>query len=68
MVLYMHYSISELIDSEGFLVCPVCSKKFKPNEDTKYIAAGGYTCSWKCFLTVIKRHEEEKAKNPKSKK
>lgn len=56
----MNYLISELVNSKGFLVCPVCEKEFKPNDDTKYIAAGGYTCSWKCFLTVVKQREEEK--------
>lgn len=42
------------------LICPVCGKEFKFSEDTKYIAAGGYTCSWKCFLTEVKRRESEK--------
>ena len=45
---------------QELLVCPVCGKEFKFNEDTKYIAAGGYTCSWKCFLTVAKKYESEK--------
>lgn len=58
-----NYLIKELINSKGFLACPVCQKEFKPNEDTKYIAAGGYTCSWKCFLTVVKQREEKKKNN-----
>lgn len=61
----MTYSISELINSEGLLTCPVCEKEFEPNDDTKYIAAGGYTCSWKCFLTVAKKRAEEKEKQIK---
>ncbi len=60
VVLFMHYSISELVNSKGFLTCPVCNKEFKPNDDTKYIAAGGYPCSWKCFLTVAKKQNEAK--------
>lgn len=56
----MNYSISELISSKGLLTCPVCKKEFKPNDDTKYIAAGGYTCSWGCFLTRVKERENEK--------
>ena len=55
-----NYLIKELVNSKGMLICPVCGKEFKPNDDTKYIAAGGYTCSWKCFLTVVKQREEEK--------
>lgn len=58
----MNYSISELINSKGLLVCPVCEQEFKPNYDTKYIAVGGYTCSWKCFLTRVKERESEKNK------
>lgn len=57
----MNYSISKLVNAKGLLTCPVCQKEFKPTDDTKYIAAGGYTCSWKCFLTVAKQHEEERA-------
>lgn len=59
--------IKELVNSKGFLTCPICGKEFKPNDDTKYIAAGGYTCSWKCFLTEVKRQEENK-KDTKNKK
>ena len=61
----MDYSMSELINSRGFLICHVCGKEFKPNDDTKYITAGGYTCSWKCFLVNVKKIEEEKQKNKK---
>lgn len=42
------------------LICPVCKKEFKANLDTKYIIAGGYTCSWKCFLDEAKRREKIK--------
>ena len=55
-----NYSMSELVDSKGFLTCPICGKEFKFTDNTKYIAGGGYTCSWKCFLTEVKRREEEK--------
>lgn len=27
------------------LICSVCGKEFVVNDDTKYIIAGGYTCS-----------------------
>ena len=39
-------------------VCPVCNKDFKASDDTKYIARGGYTCSWQCFLDPIKHPEK----------
>lgn len=61
------YLIKELVNSKGLLTCPVCAKEFKPTNDTKYIAAGGYTCSWKCFLTEVKRQEANK-KDKKNKK
>lgn len=57
------YSILELLNAKGFLTCPVCSKEFKPNNDTKYIVYGGYTCSWKCFLTRVKEQENKKNKS-----
>lgn len=44
------------------LVCPICGKEFKATEDTKYIAGGGYTCSWKCFLNRVKETQVEKKK------
>lgn len=47
------------------LICPVCGKSFPPDDDTKYIASGGYTCSWKCFLTVVKRGESKRKENEK---
>ena len=53
-------SISELLTPKGTLICPVCGKEFKPNDDTKYIIAGGYVCDWKCFLKELKRREAEK--------
>lgn len=43
------------INPQETLTCPICNKEFKPNNDTKYIIAGGYTCSWKCFLKESKR-------------
>lgn len=45
---------------QGLLICSVCGKEFKSNDDTRYIIAGGYTCSWKCFLTESKRREDKK--------
>lgn len=45
---------------QGSLVCPVCGKEFEANDDTRYIIAGGFTCSWKCFLTESKRRRAEK--------
>lgn len=41
-------------------VCSVCGKEFEANDDTRYIIAGGYTCSWKCFLNESKRRELER--------
>lgn len=42
------------------LICPVCGKEFKATEDTKYIAGGGYTCDWKCFLVKAKESSQKK--------
>lgn len=42
------------------LICPVCGKSFIVSEDTKYIAAGGFTCSWKCFLIDVKSKPSKK--------
>lgn len=47
------------------LTCTVCGKKFDPNDDTKYIIAGGYTCSWKCFSDEVKRREAKKKQEEK---
>ena len=49
------------------LTCPVCNKDFKVSEDTKYIAMGGFTCGWKCFMVsarsaASKRETEAKCK------
>jgi len=55
----INYSIPELVNEQGFLTCPVCGKEFKPNDDTKYIATGGYTCSWKCFLNAVRKSNKE---------
>lgn len=44
------------------LTCPVCGADFKATADTKYIAKGGYTCSWKCFLIRDKEVREAKKK------
>lgn len=46
-------SIIEPIKPQVLLICPVCGKEFEPNDDTKYIVKGGYTCSWKCFLKEV---------------
>lgn len=54
-----NYVISEMVDEQGKLTCPVCGEKFKPDENTKYIAAGGYTCDWKCFLKVVKKPKDK---------
>ena len=42
------------------LECPVCKKQYKVNSDTLYIIKGGYTCSWNCFLKVIKEKSQQK--------
>ena len=48
------------------LMCPVCCSVFEITDDTKYIIAGGYTCSWKCFLNeMYKRNREKNDKNRK---
>lgn len=39
------------------IACPVCGKMFTADEDTTAIIAGGYVCSWSCFM---KKHRELK--------
>ena len=36
------------------LICPVCGKRFLPNDDSKYLIGKEYTCSWDCFLNKVK--------------
>lgn len=45
------------------LICPVCGKEFTVTEDTKYIAAGGFTCDWKCFMVKAREPKQDKKKN-----
>jgi hypothetical protein len=47
------------------LTCPVCGEEFEVTDDTKYIIAGGYTCSWKCFLNEMYRRKEKNDKDRK---
>ena len=61
------YAISELLNAQGMLVCPICGKEFEPNDDTQYIVAGGFTCSWKCFFNDAKRISAEKKERDKDK-
>lgn len=53
---------------QGSLICSVCGKEFKANDDTRYIIAGGYTCSWKCFLAEDKKRNANKQGECKRKK
>lgn len=55
----------ESLYPQGSLVCPVCGKEFEANDDTRYIICGGYTCSWKCFLTEHRKRVSEKERNKK---
>lgn len=57
--------IKSVIKGESY-VCPVCKKVFKATDDTKYIAQGGYTCSWQCFLDPVKHPEKYKGDTTKS--
>lgn len=52
---------------QKLLICPVCGKEFKKNNDTKYIISGGYTCSWKCFSKEAKRRTNEQKEYIKNK-
>lgn len=54
--------------SEEKLTCPICGKVFNFNDDTRYIIAGGYTCSWKCFLNESKRRESLRREQQQEKK
>lgn len=59
--------ISNKSNQKETLVCPICGIEFEVNDDTKYITAGGYTCSWKCFLNEVKRREVQKIEEETSK-
>ena len=51
----------ELLSPQGVLICPVCGKEFEADEDTMYIAAGGYVCDWKkCFMKVAWEKSNER--------
>ena len=54
------------MNSKNTLICTVCGNEFEITDDTKYIIAGGYTCSWKCFLNEM--HKRNKEKNDKNRK
>ena len=41
------------------LICPVCDKRFLPNDDSKYLIGKEYTCSWDCFLKKVKEKYNE---------
>ena len=58
---------TDTTSTDESLICTVCGNKFDPDDDTKYIIAGGYTCSWKCFLDETKRRDAEKKKEDKEK-
>lgn len=58
---------AKTIETSDKLICTVCGKEFTPNDDTKYIINGGYTCSGKCFLNEAKRRDAEKAGKNKKK-
>ncbi len=58
---------TKAVDTSNKLICSVCGQEFTPDDDTKYIIAGGYTCDWKCFLNEAKRRDAEKASKNKKK-
>ena len=49
------------------LICPVCGKEFEANDDTRYIIAGGYTCTWECFLKESKERDTIKESKKRNK-
>lgn len=57
----------ENIYPQGMFTCSVCNKEFKADDNTRFIVAGGYTCSLKCFLDEVKRREAIKVKQEKEK-
>lgn len=59
---------TESIYPQGELICSVCGKKFKANEKTRFIIAGGYTCDWNCFSDEYKKREAERKENKNNKK
>lgn len=56
------------IQQQETLVCTVCGTEFRPDDDTKYIIAGGYTCSWKCFLKEAKERNAKRTSQKEKKK
>ena len=58
----------ESLYPKGSYTCPICNKEFEATEDTRYIIGGGYTCSWKCFLTEHRKREAEKEAENKRKR
>ena len=57
----------ENIYPQGTFNCSVCNKEFEADDNTRFIVAGGYTCSLKCFLDEVKRREAIKVKQEKEK-
>ncbi len=43
---------------DSTLICPVCGKRFLPGDDTKYLIGKEYTCSWDCFLKIVKEKDK----------
>ena len=41
------------------LICPVCGKRFLPNDDSKYLIGKEYTCPCDCFLKKVKEKYNE---------
>lgn len=52
---------------EGTLICSVCGKEFEANDKTRFIIAGGYTCSLKCFTNEAKKRDAIRKENEKNK-
>lgn len=47
----------DLVKGQSY-VCPVCGKTFVVTDEHKYVICGGFTCSWKCFLSATKNIEK----------
>ena len=49
-----------IINKGDKLVCPICGKEFKVDDDTCYVCNGNYACSWKCFLVNNSKIQEKR--------
>ena len=60
--------INDLANIGDESICPVCGAIFTITEEHCYFISGGRSCNWKCFISEVKRRDEEKNTQRKEKK